>query len=85
MWCSLVRSLGGILNYCFLQDRIAKVPAEFSSSSKVDLSPAKQGGQFALKSCHAQVADRLAGLELHQNIDVAGVGEVVRQYRSEQG
>ena len=62
---------------CFIDDFLAKVPAQILRSPQVDPAPIEQGRKLPFKSGHGKEAGRAARQELNQKIKIAlrcGVG-----------
>jgi hypothetical protein len=74
----------GIENQLVSQHFGAKVAAEIHGSTQVDLSSAKDTTQLRPHVRQAEEANPLLGPELDKDIDVAGLGESIGEYGTEQ-
>jgi hypothetical protein len=61
---------GGILDFRLAQDAFSEMRPQLILGSEVHGSP-EEGSHFALDACQAEVPDPNAGLELHQQVEVA--------------
>src|ERR1039458_533863 len=66
------------------EDFVAKVATEIHGGAQVDFSSAEQTAQLRLHIREAEEANPLLRPELDKDVDVAGFGEPVGEYRAEQ-
>src|SRR6476646_470605 len=85
MWRIRTRSSSRILDLGRPQDSVAEIPAEILRRAQVDLFPAQHRGQLGFHHGQPEEARLTAGLELHQEVDVAFWPSGTPERRTKQG